>query len=113
MFAVTVKFNSLQRSVCLLFHHFRVHQAIHFLNHICIEYRSQVLNESFDDIVPIVITSKDGEPKVIRAVLTSSQEDKNLLLVNQIFPFYFFIYIYYLLCRIFRMKFSVKKKSIK
>lgn len=40
---------------------------------------SEVVEESSDDLVPLIIPSKGGEIQAVRAVLTSSKEDKDLL----------------------------------
>ncbi|KAF6162394.1 hypothetical protein GIB67_012542 [Kingdonia uniflora] len=38
----------------------------------------ELVNEFYDDLVPLVIPHKGGGPKLVRVVLTSSKEDKNL-----------------------------------
>ncbi|XP_058093617.1 poly(A)-specific ribonuclease PARN-like isoform X2 [Magnolia sinica] len=40
---------------------------------------AEILSEFSDDLVPLMIPDKGGEPKAVRVVLTSSEEDRNLL----------------------------------
>uniref|UniRef100_A0A1D1XX06 Poly(A)-specific ribonuclease PARN-like n=1 Tax=Anthurium amnicola TaxID=1678845 RepID=A0A1D1XX06_9ARAE len=42
----------------------------------------QVLRQAFDNLVPLIISDKGGEYKEVRVVLTSSEDDKNILLTE-------------------------------
>ncbi|KAJ8458111.1 hypothetical protein OPV22_031037 [Ensete ventricosum] len=42
----------------------------------------QTVSHIHDDIVPLVVPDKPGGPKAVRIVLTSSEEDKNLLMTE-------------------------------
>lgn len=42
----------------------------------------QVVGQICDDLVPLIVPDKQGEIKTVRLILTSSEDDKNLLLVN-------------------------------
>ncbi|MCL7036915.1 hypothetical protein MKW94_005330 [Papaver nudicaule] len=50
---------------------------------VCNERQVQLVvklsKELFDDLVPLVVQDKERKPKVVRVVLTTSKEDKNLL----------------------------------
>lgn len=44
----------------------------------------QAVSHISDELVPIVMPEKGGEPKAVRVVLTSSEDDKNLLMVRSL-----------------------------
>lgn len=44
--------------------------------------RMQAVSHISDELVPIVVPEKGGEPRAVRVVLTSSEDDKNLLMVR-------------------------------
>ena len=43
-----------------------------------------MLKKSFDNLVPLIAPGKAGEVKEVKVVLTSSEEDRNVLLVRNI-----------------------------
>ncbi|CAA6659814.1 unnamed protein product [Spirodela intermedia] len=49
-------------------------------NHRQVQLVAQVLRQSFGNLVPLITPDKGGELNVVKVVLTSSEEDRNLLL---------------------------------
>jgi len=42
----------------------------------------EIINHTFDDLVPLVVPDKSGVARAVRVIFTSSAEDKNLLMMD-------------------------------